>query len=193
MKVTKASWVFLPLLALGGCARPSAVNVSVAAQKLAASDGATYVVPPGSDGAAHLTVLVFSAWHCPCQTAHDARLQGLYARYRALGVDFFAVDSEIGGTPHDDAAKAAQHGYAFPVLFDHGAGLARALHAEYATESFVVDRRGVVRYHGGLDSDRTKLHDDAIPLLANALDDLLAGRPPRSAETKALGCSLQTW
>jgi hypothetical protein len=52
---------------------------------------------------------------------------------------------------------------------------------------------GIVRYHGGLDSDRNELHDDALPYLGNALDDLLAGKSPRTAESKALGCALQTW
>jgi peroxiredoxin len=117
----------------------------------------------------------------------------LFARYHTRGVDIYAVDSEVGGSLEDDAAKAKAHGYGFPVLRDEGARLARALRAEYATESFVIDRQGVVRYHGGFDSDRKSLRDDAEPLLQNALDDLLQGRAPRAAETKALGCALQTW
>jgi hypothetical protein len=79
------------------------------------------------------------------------------------------------------------------VLVDPGGVLARALGAEYATESFVLDAAGAVRYHGGLDSDRKQLHDDARPFLQDALDDLLAGKPLRTAESKALGCALQTW
>jgi peroxiredoxin len=186
------SWISVLLLSLGGCARPPMSSARVAPQKLAASDGSTYAVPAGEDGA-RLTVFVFSAWHCPCQAAHDLRLRELYARYHGRGIDFFAVDSEVRGSVAEDAAMAKEHGYEFPVLRDSGAGLARALHAEYATESFVIDRQGVVRYHGGLDSDRKKLHDDAIPLLANALDDLLSGNNPRLAESKALGCALETW
>jgi hypothetical protein len=79
------------------------------------------------------------------------------------------------------------------VLVDTGGTLARALGAEYATESFVLDGAATVVYHGGLDSDRKQLHEDARPFLRNALDDLLAGKPLRTAESKALGCALQTW
>ena len=179
------------LLALAAC-RPPSVGTELAPVALQATDGARHTLPPG-DGGATLTVLVFSAWHCPCQNVHAPRLDALYARYHARAVDFFLVDSEVGGSLADDAAKAKERGYAFPVLLDPGAGLARRLHAEYATETFVIDRRGTVRYHGGIDSDRNKLHNDAVPLLADALDDLLAGKPLRSADTKALGCALQTW
>jgi len=192
MSLTKGSWVLPFFVTITGCAPALVVDARVAPRTLAADDGASYTVP-SREGKTRLTVLVFSAWHCPCQKVHEARLQDLYSRYRSRGVDFFAVDSESGGSADDDAATAKERGYLFPVLLDGGAGLARALRAEYATESFVIDPRGVVRYHGALDSDRTKIHDDAVPLLANALDDLLAGRPPRLAETLALGCSLRTW
>jgi len=183
------------LLVLPAC-RPPSVGTQVPPVSLQATDGAVHALPSGEGGAA-FTVLVFSAWHCPCQNVHASRLDALYARYHAQErrerVDFFLVDSEVGGSLADDAAKARERGYAFPVLLDPGAGLARRLHAEYATETFVVDRQGTVRYHGGIDSDRNKLHNDALPLLADALDDLLAGKPLRSADTKALGCALQTW
>jgi hypothetical protein len=186
------SWIGVLVLSLVACTRPAGMGAHLGSSELVASNGTTYDVPAREDGV-RLTVLVFSAWHCPCQTAHDGRLRELYARYRARGVDFFAVDSEVKGAASDDASHAKERGYDFPVLLDRGAGLARALHAEYATESFVIDPRGVVRYHGGLDTDRTMIHDDAVPLLANALDDLLAGRAPRSAESKTLGCALQIW
>jgi hypothetical protein len=178
-------------LALVGC-RPPSVGEHVSPLALHATDGALHSLPP-TESEAKLTVLVFSAWHCPCQNVHDSRLGALYAHYHPQGVDFFPVDSEVSGSLPDDAAKAKERGYPFPVLLDPGAGLARTLRAEYATESFVIDRQGMVRYHGGIDSDRSRLHNDAVPLLANALDDLLTGRPLRAADTKALGCALQTW
>jgi hypothetical protein len=174
-----------------GC-RPPSVGARLAPIELQASDGTRHRLPPG-EGGALLTVLVFSAWHCPCQTLHDPRLAALYSRFHPAGVDFFLVDSEIGGTYAEDAAKAKSRGYPFPVLLDPGAGLARTLHAEYATESFVIDRLGMVRYHGGIDTDRTTIHKEAVPLLGNALDDTLSARALRSAETNALGCALQTW
>jgi peroxiredoxin len=189
---TPLATALLLAAALAGCAPAPRIGLRVPALELSATDGAAHAPRP-KDGGARFTVLVFSAWHCPCQAVHDARLNELFARYSGKGVEFYAVDSEVGGALADDAAHAKSHGYEFPVLRDPGARLARALGAEYATESFVVDGEGVVRYHGGLDSDRYRLHDDAVPLLRNALDDLLDGRSPRAEETKSLGCSLQTF
>ena len=67
---------------------------------------------------------------------------------------------------------------------------ARALKADYATYSLLLDRTGQVLFRGGIDSDQTHLRDDATPYLQNAIDDALAGRPIRLSEASTLGCSL---
>lgn len=144
-------------------------------------------------GSAPLTVLVFFSPECHCLSEHDPRLRELYATYHPRGVQLVMIDSEVHGSPEADAAEARRRGYPFPILVDRGAQLANALGAEYATYSVVVDAQGRVRYHGGIDSDKTHLRDDATPYLRNALDDLLAGRQPRESVGKALGCALAKW
>ena len=86
-----------------------------------------------------------------------------------------------------------RRGYPFPILGDRGARLADALGAEYASYAVVFDSRGHVRYRGGIDTDRSHLHDGATPYLQDALEDLLAAHEPRFPEGKTLGCSLQKW
>ena len=174
------------------CATRTALQAPVPRLVLSGTDGAKHDLAEEARSA-RLTVLLFSAWGCPCQAFHDARIRELYAHYHPLGIGVFAVDSEVSGSVARDSEEARRRGYAFPVLIDVGGALAHAVGAEYATESFVLDSTGVVRYHGGLDSDRNELHDDAQPYLRNALDDLLAGKSLRAAESKALGCGLQTW
>jgi hypothetical protein len=181
----------LAVVALVACARPGPplMGTRLAAQPLLGTDGASHTLAP--DGAQRLTVVFFFSNHCPCQSAHDTRLRALHATYHPRGVDFVAVDSEHGATIERDRGEAETRGYPFPILLDPGGALAQTVGAEYATEALVLDRSGTVRYHGGIDSDRTHLQDDASPYLRDALDDLLAGRPPRRAESKALGCALQ--
>jgi hypothetical protein len=99
----------------------------------------------------------------------------------------------VRATPEADAAEAARRGYAFPILLDRGGKLADSLGAQYATYSVVVDAQGRVRYRGGIDSDNMHLRDDATRYLGDALDDLLAGRSPRVAQTKTMGCALEKW
>ncbi len=180
------------LFASSACQKSHALDAPVPRLVLLGTDGVKHDLAEDARSA-HLTVLFFSAWHCPCQAVHDARIRELYAHYHPLGVEVFSVDSETGASVEHDKDEAAHRGYPFPVLVDPGGELARAVGAEYATESFVLDSQGIVRYHGGLDSDRKELHADAEPYLRDALDDLLAGKSLRAREKKALGCALATW
>jgi peroxiredoxin len=172
------------------CARPPLVETTLPPKSLVGTDGAPHPIAP--EGDQRLLVLFFFSAHCPCQAAHDPRLRALHATYRTRGVDFVAVDSEQGATLERDRDEAEKRGYTFPILLDPGGALAQKVGAAYATEVVIVDRSGTVRYHGGIDSDRTHLEDDATPYLRDALEDLLAGRAPRRAMSKALGCALQT-
>ena len=78
-------------------------------------------------------------------------------------------------------------------MIDAGAKIADELGAEYSSFTVVTDARGRVRYRGGIDSDVDALHDDAVPYVASAVEDVLAGREPRFVEEKALGCALRKW
>jgi peroxiredoxin len=142
---------------------------------------------------ARFTVLVFISAECPCVEAHDERLRQIAAAYRDQGVQVFAIDSEVGTTRASAAALRRERNYAFPVLLDRKARLANALGAEYAGYAVLMDAAGNVRYRGGIDSDKQRLHDDAVPYLRDALDDVLAGRSVRRAEARTLGCVLRKW
>ncbi len=188
----KPSPVALLLLMTAGCAAtPPLPRGPIAARELAGTDGTTHAVPATSEDA-RLTVLVFFSAHCPCQSAHDERLREIDTTYRGRGVELLGVDSEAGASLARDAREAEQRRYAFPILIDSDASLARALGADYATYAVVIDRGGTVRYRGGIDSDRTHLTAEARPYLRDAIDDLLGGHPPRAPTSKALGCALQT-
>jgi hypothetical protein len=176
------------LVGLGACAasvRPSAVPSTPLA-----GVGGSAIDTRDLTARAPLSVLVFFSSHCHCLQAHEARLRGLFDAYHPRGVQFVLVDSEVGGAPDTDAAEAKRRGYPFSILTDRGAKLADALGAEYATYTVVADASGRVRYRGGIDSDKQRLHDDATFFLRDALDDLLEGRPVRTPEGKTLGCVL---
>ena len=182
------------VLALGAaaCARSSTSARSAGDVSLVAADGhrsseAELV------GGADWSVLMFMSRQCPCLAAHDERLRELAATFAPRGVKFFAIDSEVGGTPQTAAEEARKRQYPFPVLVDPGARLANQLGAEYATFTVVVNREGHVLYRGGIDSDKAKLHDNATMYLRDALTDLTAGRPVRQSEGTTLGCMLRKW
>jgi hypothetical protein len=158
--------------------------------EFAGTDGQTYAIPGPLPF--RLTVLVFFSRHCHCLSAHDQRLRRLHVLYRARGVQLFAVDSEVSASLAVDREEARQRSYSFPILLDPMGRLARTLGVQSASYVVVLNQQGAVVYEGGIDSDKTHLRDDATPYLANALDDLLANRPPRLPMTNTAGCALHT-
>jgi hypothetical protein len=159
----------------------------------------TSLLLTGTDGTPHrlsdelhahaYTAVVFFSRHCICQTAHNERIRSLIAREGPRGVGFLVVDPEESATRESDARESTERGY--PIVLDTEGRLARALGADFATYSAVLDSEGRVLYRGGFDSERSHLSDSPRTYLANALDDLLDGKPPRQPQTKPLGCALE--
>lgn len=186
----RSRWLGVLTLLLLACAPPPA--------RLAAAE---QLVLAGSDTRVHdvtaeltenrFTVFVFAAKSCACLDAHAARLRRLYELFSRRGVAFRLVDSEVGASSARAAELVRRGGYAFPGLVDENARLAEVLGAQFASHSVVVDPHGRILYSGGIDSDATRLHDDAKPYLHDALDDALARRRLRWAQSEALGCALE--
>ncbi|HWL89387.1 MAG TPA: redoxin family protein [Polyangiaceae bacterium] len=186
MDVTRAALLALVLAACAPARSPSSMS-SIPNRSLPGGDGRPHALVAPE---AKLTVIEFFSAHCPCQAAHDARLRDLVKSYAPRGVAFLALDSEAGNGIERARAEAQRRDYVHPILVDAGGAMARALAADYATYTLVVDRDGHVVYVGGIDSDKNHLTDDAVPYLRDALDDALADRPLRRPDGKTLGCAL---
>ena len=63
--------------------------------------------------------------------------------------------------------------------------------ARHTPEIFVVDKDGVLRYHGRIDENYEEPAKVTSPDLKNALDAMLAHKPVQNADTKAFGCSIK--
>ena len=136
-----------------------------------------------------LTVFTFYGATCPCFAAHVERLRQLASELGPQGVGFVVVDSERHAKGDPPVPREVAPG--LPIFRDEGGTLARRLDARYATESYIEDATGHIRYRGGIDSDRKYLRPDAQPYLRQALARLLAGDGPALATTKAVGCALR--
>jgi hypothetical protein len=159
---------------------------------LVGADGGQY----GSDTFADrkALVLVFSSNRCPTAKAYATRMAELQRVYGPRGVQLVAVNSNDPHLYPDESLsrmveRARDDGYTFPYLVDANQSLAKAVGAICTFHVFVLDRDRVLRYQGRFDDaripERVTTHD-----LANALDDVLAGRPVRTPVTRPFGCSL---
>jgi len=136
------------------------------------------------------TVVMFVSTRCPVSNAYNERMTTLAKKYAAQGVSFVGVDSDQNEPKAEVASFTKQQGFPFPVLVDPGNKVSNAYNAHVTPETYVIDSKGVLVYHGRIDNDmdtsNAKTHE-----LADALDATLAGRPIVKSQTKAFGCSIK--
>jgi len=141
-----------------------------------------------------ILVLVFTSNRCPTAKAYAERMKAFQRAYGPRGIQLLAINANDPHLyPEEDfpgmVARAADDGYTFPYLVDEGQRVGRAFGPTCTFHVFVLDQARHLRYQGRFDDaripERVTSHD-----LANAVDDLLAGRDVRVATTRPFGCSL---
>jgi thiol-disulfide isomerase/thioredoxin len=141
-----------------------------------------------------ILVLLFVGNGCPSVKAYGEELNRLQQEYGQRGVQLVAVNANNPSlSPPDTLLRMAQAArerrWGFPYVKDQDRALARACGATTTPHAFVFDWKRRLRYRGRLGDSRqpstATSHD-----LADALEDLVAGRPVRLADAPALGCSI---
>jgi peroxiredoxin len=161
------------------------------------TEGERYALLPEGDGdAAAATVVVFTCNHCPYALAWHDRLLDVARDYAGEGVRMLAINpNDAERYPRDslDAMRErvrADGGWPIPYLRDEDQSVAGAYGAKTTPDVFVVAADGAIAYRGAPDADHGDPALGAV-WLREALDDVLAGRPARRAETRPVGCSIK--
>jgi peroxiredoxin/mono/diheme cytochrome c family protein len=138
-------------------------------------------------------VVVFLGTDCPLSALYGPRLAELAGEFGPRGVAFVGVNANQQDTLSDVAAYARRHDISFPILKDLDGTVAARLGADRTPEAFVLDPQRVVRYRGRIDDQYGVGVRRPAPTrrdLADALDDLLAGRPVARPAVPAVGCRI---
>jgi peroxiredoxin len=136
-------------------------------------------------------VVLFLGTECPINNAYLPRLAELSRQYEPKGVQFVAINANRQDSPETMAEHARKNALPFPVLKDGGNVVADRFEAERTPEAFVLDADRVVRYRGRIDDQigagyrRPKATRND---LAEALDEVLAGKPVTQSRTPVAGC-----
>ena len=138
---------------------------------------------------ADTTVIVFIAARCPVSNAYNQRMESLYKDYSAKGIHFIFLNANFNEPAKEVAEHAKEVGFTFPVYRDSG-NVAALFNAQVTPETFVVDKQGVIRYHGAIDDSQNEARIRKQGL-RNALDEMLAGKPVTVTQTKAFGCTVK--
>lgn len=136
------------------------------------------------------TLVLFIATKCPISNAYNTRMAQLADTYTAKGIRVVAVNSNSAEPPAEMAEHAKKHKFSFPVLKDTGNVIADRFDAKVTPEAYLIDAKGVLRYHGRIDDSRDEGGVKSRDLQA-ALDALLAGKAIPVKETVAFGCSIK--
>ena len=165
----------------------------VPAFTLADTEGTAHSVP--ADPAPAATVLVVTCNHCPYVIAWNPRLRAVAEQYAPRDVRFLAINANDAkrypaDSPEAMARFVRDQSWPIPYLYDETQAVAHALGAQVTPHVFVLDAGQRLRYRGAPDADHQDPSQDAR-YLRDALDAILAGNEPPTADTRPRGCSVK--
>lgn len=158
---------------------------------------------PGIDGKKHsladlktsdVVVVCFTCNSCDVATDYEDRIVALATKYAAAKSKVTFVAVNVNKIPEDNLAamkkRAEAKKFPFVYLFDETQKIAKDFGATFTPEFFVLDKNRKIAYMGGLDDNsNSKLAKNNF--LEAALDSVLKGHKPKTAETVAIGCMIR--
>jgi peroxiredoxin len=157
-------------------------------------DGKTHAL--ADFAGAKALVVIFSCNHCPYVKAYEGRMIAVQKDYRAKGVELAVINSNDDRSHPEDSyeemvARAKALKFNFAYLRDDTQDVARAYGATHTPHLFVFDAARRLAYTGKIDDNWERPEAATRHYLRDALDDILAGKAPRQAETHAIGCTIK--
>ena len=151
-----------------------------------------------SDYAGKIVVLEWVNPQCPFVAYHyrdDVRtMPRLAEKYKDKGVVWLAVDTTYNWTAEKSKVFHDEHKLPYPILDDSKGDVGHAYQAKSTPDMFIIDPQGLIVYSGAIDNAPLgKLPKDAaaVNYVQKALDELLAGKPITTPQTKSYGCSVK--
>lgn len=137
--------------------------------------------------------LVFTTTQCPLVRKSFPKLTALEKEWSPRGVQFAAINVGADDTLREIAGQAIEFEAVFPFVKDHDGLCAQSLGVDRTPTVVVLDDQRRIVYRGRID-DQHRLGGDRPTAtradLAEALNDLFAGRPVSVPETPVDGCKI---
>jgi peroxiredoxin len=138
---------------------------------------------------------------CPfCMNEYKTgAIQDLQKNMAAKGVVWLIVDSVNKKnfsyrTPEQARAESADRKITATAWIDDSSGTIGHLYGMVTTpQMFVIAKDGTLAYDGAIDNQPDPFHDPrkAKNYVSTAVDELIAGKPVESSQTKPYGCSMK--
>ena len=142
-------------------------------------------------------IVVFTCNHCPFAKLYPSRFNQLNSTYGPKGVPLLAVNSMDSVLYEEESfvwmqRKAKAEKYNFPYLQDADQTVGKHFGAAHTPEAFIIWKENgkyVIKYEGAID-DNGEDASKALPFVANAVDQLLAGKTVSNPKTDSFGCRI---
>ncbi len=149
-----------------------------------------------SDFKGKVVVLEWFNQGCPYVVRHykSKTMTSTADKYKGQEVVWLAIDSTAGTSAEDNKAKAEEWSISYPILSDTTSAVAQQYGAKTTPHMYVIDKEGKLVYNGAIDDDSSadgSKGDKAKNHVAKALDEVLAGKPVSTPETKPYGCGVK--
>jgi peroxiredoxin len=135
--------------------------------------------------------VLFLGTECPINNAYLPHLAALHKEYATRGVQFLAINANRQDSAERVATHARKFELPFPVLKDSDQSVADRFGARRTPEAFVLDADRIIRYQGRIDDQFGIGIQRPKPTrrdLAEALEQVLAGKPVAQPTTPVAGC-----
>src|SRR5688572_23769997 len=139
----------------------------------------------GKNGA----ILVFVSAQCPVVKQYNERISKFADDFAAKGINVIGINSNSTESLEWVKSHAAEK-YQFPVLIDKGNVLADKLGAEVTPETFYINEKNVLVYHGAIDNSRNG-GNITENYLRDAVEANLSGKPVARKNVNAFGCNIK--
>ncbi|MGV3774321.1 MAG: redoxin domain-containing protein [Verrucomicrobiales bacterium] len=139
--------------------------------------------------------ILFTSSSCPVSKKYGPTLSALEQQYQGKGVSFIYVNPMASEKTAAMESFMAAHKLSGVYIHDKSNVVAKALAARSTTEAFILDSHRTLLYRGAIDDQYGVGFSNDKPtrsFFIDALENLLAGRPPAVQATTAPGCALET-
>ena len=183
-------------------------------QELAIGEKAPMSTSPllGVDGTSHTLsnlkeanglLVVFSCNTCPFVVGNGTKTEGWEGRYNGLAelaeslkIGMVLVNSNEAKREGDDSFTAMKNHardaeYAMPYVVDEGSKLANACGARTTPHVYLFNADLELAYRGSIDDNVNRSEDVTERYLEVAMARMAEGKKIKTAETKAVGCSIK--
>ena len=144
-------------------------------------------------------IVIFTCNTCPFAVASEDRIIALDAQFKGKGFPVIAINPNNPVVQPDDTfelmqLKAREKGFTFPYLYDATSMVYAQFGAKKTPHVYLLQRekgQNIVKYIGAIDDNVRNESAVKEQFLANAINELLAGKEVSRKETKAIGCSIK--